>query len=540
MKHLKNFITFINEGAWYDEKGKVFLSKRNNTNIPTELLKTSDPNSRNFDLKKLAELKVYYGLYPVEKFYGYPKKKPGETREEKEERLRIKREKVKREEEMQGSIMKKLKSDDYSMAPGESMEEFLLHTIPKNIRDRVDYVVRIGSSEGLVKKMADHFKNIYPSIQIIDIPKIEYFSAEETINWEEYEKKVQSELSIPRYDSKGNPLPSHSRTKDLVKEWIEDINKMLEEKIKKGDTTGFNIRSSGKQGGVRSALKPKYDTASEEFINAVHHCVFGNAEGDFGKMIIIDDNVNQGNDFRDISHKILEILAGIIDLTKNVTAESLVELGIFNKIKDNYQKIQIQKNVEKALDEIEINAPDKISNNIIGYVLYGFQTQREISPENEYTDIILDVAAGVIADLNLTEPYPKIYKSNYNKAYDQILDRSLEEIKTIDSDPDAVIRGKIIRIINREENRIFNNRRVAPDPQGIKYPNTADWAVGDILSQSRNPEEKVRISSIDHLEGRMSFVVLTGRYQGKEINNVDLIRAYLNNPENEYSWKKEE
>jgi hypothetical protein len=534
MNHLKNFLQFINEGAWYDNKG-VYLSIKNNPNRETEFLKTVDSNFKNYNEKDLSGIRIYYGLYPVEKFYNYPKKPKNETKEQRDGRLRIKRSKIAFENLMKKNIMDHLKSENFKMAEGETMEEFLKYTIGKNIDSEVNYIVRMGSSEKLVKNLADSFNKLYPNSKIIDISKIDYFSAEEAIDWEEYKKKVDSELSKDRgYDKEGNPNPPRSRTRDQVQDWIRRINLIIAKKIENGETGSFNIRSSGIKGGIRSALKPKYNTASEDFINAVQHCVFGDSDGNLGKMIIVDDNVNQGIDFRDISNKILEILAGIIDLTKNVTTESLKSSGVLDLIKNKYDKLRIENQIGKELEDLlKIDAPLNIKNNIMGYVLYGFQTQREESTYEEYLDLIGDIARSVLVSSNIEGGTNTIYRSSYNQISDEVERIALEEIKNISPDTEREILSKIRSIISSNNDIITRGRRIVPDPTNIKYPNTSHWKVGDILT-SPISGDKARIVDINHFEGFVRFEVLDGNFRGK-IVGFDLGKL---DPQSEKSpWK---
>lgn len=383
MIHLKNFISFINEGAWYEgeeEARKVFLSLKNDPNNPNELLKTSEPNGKNYNIRGtrgVAPIKVYYGLYPKTKY----KAEDPESERAKNNIM---------------DPLKKAEEGKFYMAPGEKMEDFLEYTLLKNIKSDIDYVVRIGSSADLVNVMSKSLSNIYPNALLIDINKIKYESGEDAVDTDEYNKKVARELAIDRGINKktGEPLPRHSRTQDFVRAWINARNNDLLQLIANGKDPWFHIKSSGIQGGIRGSLRPKYDTASEAFINAVHHCAFGDENGNLGKMILIDDNTQQGTDFKNISNKILEILAGIIDITKNNTEEVLKGQEILAKIGSSYKAKIINNNLDKQLDNIEKEAIDNIQNNIFGYVLYNFNKDAEEKAfaDEDIRDILVEVA----------------------------------------------------------------------------------------------------------------------------------------------------
>jgi len=375
MNHLKNFLQFINEGAWYEENGenvKVFVSLKNDPNNPNELLKTPYLNGDNFSVSGIGGIKVYYGLQPKTPYSG----KKGERGDPASQRAK-------------NFIMDNLKRANpevFSMAPGETLEGFIEGTAIKNLTSKnINYIVTVGSSEGLVKTMCDSLSNLYPDAKIIDLTKIDYFSAADAIDKEALERAIEREMSIERFDDEKNPIPSFSTTEPLVRAWARRIAASLRERIEAGETNpSFNIKSTGIRGSVRSILRPKYNTAKEEFVDAVVDCVFGDENGDTGKMLIIDDNTQHFVDFANISNKIVEILAGIIDITSNKTQETLLSSNIFDNIIDNYKKRNALRKAEDAIDEIipDINSEyikRRITNNIIGYVLYTFK--KEISHE---------------------------------------------------------------------------------------------------------------------------------------------------------------
>ena len=291
MNHLKNFLQFINEGAWYegderDERNvKVFLSLKNDPNNPNELLKTPYLNGDNFREAGIGGIKVYYGLNPKTPYSG---KKGADVDPESQRAKKF--------------IMDNLKianPDVFSMAPGETLEGFIEGTAIKNLGSKnINYIVTVGSSQGLVKTMSDSLTNLYPDAKIIDLTKIDYFKAEDAIDEEALKRAIEREMSIERFDDEKNPIPGFSTTEPLVKSWARRIARTLRERIEAGEVNpSFNIKTTGIRGSVRSILRPKYNTAKEEFVDAVVDCVFGDENGDTGKMIIIDDNTQHFVDF---------------------------------------------------------------------------------------------------------------------------------------------------------------------------------------------------------------------------------------------------
>jgi len=142
--------------------------------------------------------------------------------------------------------------------------------------------------------------------------------------------------------------------------------------IAAGEEPLFHIKSSGIKGSIRSSLRPKYDTSSDAFINAVHHCAFGDNNGKLGSMLLIDDNTQHGTDFDNITNKMVEILAGIIDITKNNTQKTMLSNNVLDKVKSEYNARIINRKLDNQLDNIEKNALQNISDNVVGYVLYNF------------------------------------------------------------------------------------------------------------------------------------------------------------------------
>jgi hypothetical protein len=387
MIHLKSFINFINEGAWYvgneedHESIRTFISLQNDFNNPNELLKTPPLTGKNYSVEGLGNIKVYYGLYPLTPYSG-TRGANGDPESQRAKKY----------------IMDNLKRGNpniVSMAPDETLENFIEKTFINNLSsNRVDYIVKVGTSEGLVEKMGKSLSILYPDSEVIDLTKIDYFSADDAIDKEALARSIESEMNKPRYADKEKTIQieGYSTTKPFVEDWAKRITKSLRDRIEGGEENpSFKIKSTGIKGSVRSALRPKYNTATEEFVNAVVHCVFGDENGDTGKMVIIDDNSQQFIDFSNISNKIVEILAGIIDVTSNKTQEALLASNIFDGIKDNYKKHLAIRGAEDYLGDIMPDISDekikkRIENNIAGYVLYTFNSKISYHKYSTKTD----------------------------------------------------------------------------------------------------------------------------------------------------------
>jgi len=401
MRYLKNFITFINEGAW-GNGNTAYISLKNNNENPDELLKTVDPNGRNFNERgSLSKIKVYYGLYTD------PPYKPRAAINQTPQGIR------------QAETMELLKSGNFIMDGNETFEDFIKYTLKDVLNEDINYIVRIGSSQKLVKKMSDSFNKIFPNATIIDLDKIKYDNVLSAVNWEKLNQKFTSEFYENPDEKTGKYTPKQeidprtgrnknpsSETLNQVERWISDMTEDLARRAAVGEETSFNIRSSGIRGSIRDALKPKYNTAEESFINAIKHCVIGDADGNLGKMIMIDDNVNQGIDFSDLSNKSLEICLGIIDITKNLTGQEILEIIHREKNREEWRSSTLKgrrdlrdklgeaakKRYYKNLNLIESSIEENIEKNIIGYVLYNFGTGgvRKNLTDSEYKKILTD------------------------------------------------------------------------------------------------------------------------------------------------------
>jgi hypothetical protein len=580
MNRIKNFLQFINEGAWYEKKGegtdakdvKVYLSKYNDPSRENELLKTVDPNSLNFSKRGLSNIKTFFGLYPRTKY------KSGEDESDRAKNL----------------IMNHLKGGRFEMSPGETLEDFFKFTVLNNIDSDINYIVSIGSSEDLVKKMREELLAIYPNAVLIDLNKIEYKDWRDAIDWDSYTKKIESEFAIPRYFEKdvyytvkdGDTLKKISRRKRvdinsiisfnpdidlynltkgqriLVKKegadapgksdtflyaerWIRMIERDLLRMVARGEEPKFKIRTSGIPGSVRGVLRPKYNTGNEEFIDAISHCAFGDGNGGFGKMLIIDDNINQGVDLRDVANKITEILSGIIDVTKNVTEESLKNSGVFNKIRDEYKK-RIEQNktvlkVNNQLDNlIKLKAEENISKNIFSYALYNFgDSGKRYTPNQKFKlDLLKKSFLEAVADsrgISPEEVHKRIFKDIYNNdldtpkpiyidknqkeiIYNNLLDKAANEYQNISQDKKPEIIQDLKTILDANINNIMLVYEVDDEEEApvikSKFPHLDFINVGDEVIGTKTGDTGI-INTIDRANGYFSVKLTSGNLIGK-------------------------
>jgi len=443
MIHLKDFKNFINEGSWYEMEGdnvKVYLSLKNDPNNPKELLKTPILNGDNFNKVGLGGIKVYYGLHPKTQYSGVRGANGDPSSQEAKNFIM--------------DNIKEAEPDIFSMAPNETLESFIEKTSIKNLPSkRIDYIVTVGTSQGLVQKMSDSLIKLYPDAKIIDLTKIDYFSADDAIDKEALARAIEREMSISRFDAEENPAEPFSTTEPLVIDWARRITASLRNRIEGGeDNPSFNIRSTGIKGSVRSILRPKYNTAKQEFVDAVVHCVFGDVKGDTAKMLIIDDNTQHFTDFSNISNKVVEILAGIIDITSNKTQEALLSDNVFGKVMDNYKKMKASKAIKSIIPSINDDKIKKsIENNIIGYVLYTFNREISQATYKLSKKQRIEIGASVFSYINQIKM--QLPKYRYIDASQPFAIKKIAQEKGIESEDEV----KKMYKEYLEENKIFNS-----------------------------------------------------------------------------------
>jgi hypothetical protein len=268
-------------------------------------------------------------------------------------------------------------------------------------------------------------------------------------------------------------------------------------------------------GGIRGALRPKYNTATEAFISAVHHCALGDNKGGFGRMLIIDDNINQGVDLRDISNKMIEIISGIIDITKNITEERLKNSGIFSKISKESMK--------------------KMSENVFCYALYNFgPSGKKYEPNEKYkVDLLKKSFINAIADIKETsveniekriwrptgflskDPTPiEISEDEREILYDKVLDYATEEFEKISQDPRNEIRSDLSKILDNRIDKILLVVDEEPEEKiTSRYPNLDYIKIGDELI-NKNSEDNAVINSINRQFGTFDIMITSGPSKG--------------------------
>jgi hypothetical protein len=219
-----------------------------------------------------------------------------------------------------------------------------------------NYLVAVGSTKGLVAELCDAIKKaIGRDIPVISLPKVKYLNAGDAINWDEIRFQMKSQasptnpggintlniaknniLNYIRRNVRGQAADPYATMDDLVKAIrnatsLEELESLISGKGRyispdtevkwkpqiNGETMlPFIVRSSGRNaGGTRSFWKRKYNYDDSQFLEAAIDCVKSVHENPLKpkKMLIVDDNINTGQDTRDIRSNIEDVIKGIYE-----------------------------------------------------------------------------------------------------------------------------------------------------------------------------------------------------------------------------------
>jgi hypothetical protein len=205
-------------------------------------------------------------------------------------------------------------------------------------------------------------------------------------------------------------------------------------------------------------------------------------------MILIDDNANEGIDFRNISNKVYEILAGIIDITKNNTQEVLKSQGTFSKIESEYNRRNISRKLDTQLDNfLKTDVMDNIKNNIIGYVLYDFntKTKKEVLGSADYISILREVTSKVVGP-SISKKiddglFFQMTREEYEEAKENIINRAIEETQKISTDDQDEIKSNLLEEFNSPLNNILPADIKAERSTIPKYTDTSHLVDGTLV-----------------------------------------------------------
>ena len=349
MKYIKTYPIFINEGVYIDSDGELILNSRNDSKNNDEVLKTTggqvgkriegvsffeDTPSSGMSLPNNWIFPKFHGL-STNSYHG------------KVDHLgRFK------------YTMDKLKAGEIKDIE-TSLPEFIDFSFKMlkikdgwtNQNSELTYLVATGSTKGLVSILCDSIKRaIGKDIPVITLKKVEYLNAGDAVDWNEVREQMV------RQSSSTNPggIKSFNKLKRVVSNYVnndktpehtlklidsattaDDLENLLigpdSEVVWKSEINGekmipFIVRSSGRNyGGTRSFWRKKYDYSEKLFLEAVIDCATSIKSTNVKKMLIVDDNINSGNDVRLTKANIESVINNIFpgEISRRQNAQSL-------------------------------------------------------------------------------------------------------------------------------------------------------------------------------------------------------------------------
>jgi hypothetical protein len=283
-----------------------------------------------------------------------------------------------------------LRSDPSSKVPNVKKSEDALKYYPEKINQnelknlilktlksqlpKVDYIGFLESSAPLNNLLLDTIKNIYgvSDDKIIDISKIRYEKIDDAVDWERFRRESSSiKKAITQFLYK----TAETEPPYAVKKTGTTPTKIIQRLHSKYDI-GLHPNLPNQ------SLPPIYDV----FVKCITQ----------GKtLLIIDDNVHSGTDFKKIFERVDEI---INKLREESSKPSKSEQEVFDKIKELEQNpklktsptLQSQYEQAKKIRALYLNRTytitkdfDKTRNRISGYVLYRLD-DRDLKKDPEY------------------------------------------------------------------------------------------------------------------------------------------------------------
>jgi len=343
------FGQYVNEGAYLDDAGKVILTSQNDANNKGEVLKTTGAQLKQrihgisyFKNTPTRGLQLPSLMFPkfhsldMDEYTG-PVDHPG--------RFKYTMDQLKN-----GNIV-----DADASLPQFIKDSFNSLKITQYFRPA--YLVGTGSTKGLVGKLCASIQvALDQKIPVVSLNKVKYLNAGDALNWDEVYSQVSRQASptnpegintlkivktgILHYIDKENTdanIISAIRDSNSV----EELEKLITGKgryispdteikwltqIDQEKMIPFIIRSSGRNGGGTKAFwKVKYDFEEKQFIEAVIDCILSLKKETKKRMLIVDDNINTGDDVRLTKENIESIINKMLPAseTDRTAAKSL-------------------------------------------------------------------------------------------------------------------------------------------------------------------------------------------------------------------------
>jgi len=306
LKHIRSYPDFVSEGVKLGPSGQTLVSKKNDVDDVLRFMKGTAKKT---------------GVGPYLVHYRF----------DSETGKGLSAETIK-------STMDKLKLGNI-----ENKEEAILSFIKPDLLDLAkdigahagyDYIIQVGSSEGLAKIMTDAALKTFPRAKVVVLPKIVHSTYYTAVDYDELRRSLKNgkDSSFKLVHTFIFTQIDKSKTQpEVVQQFkeiktIDELNSFLESDhtsglvIWKEGHTDFKVRKSETIPGNIIRFFKKYDFADSEFENAVREC----ANPVKNKhALIIDDNLHNGTDTTNIFRFIDSVVS---ESTKNITAMNLAGL----------------------------------------------------------------------------------------------------------------------------------------------------------------------------------------------------------------------
>lgn len=319
MKYLDKYSAFL-EGARIEADGKVHLSRSDNR---LDILGFVNGKTR---VLTAGGYTVHYRL----------ESKPGVTHHGLIKKT------------MDG--LKSANSEKFSDA-FTSLTEFMrpdLKDLQKSARTSgtFDYIVKIGSSEGLANAMAEVAKRQFPKAKVIDIPKLIHSSFYTAIDFKELERSLLN-YKISSFQLVKDFIYSQIDKDQTGEELVTEFKRTkgpsdLAEFLKSDSETGqivwkeryrnFKVKKTGTIPGNIIKYFVKYDLATTEFLEMISSCI-----REKKNAIIFDDNIHNKTDIKKIFETVERQATNVLETIKTAEYVGGGIKGLYDNLAANYR-----------------------------------------------------------------------------------------------------------------------------------------------------------------------------------------------------------
>lgn len=248
----------------------------------------------------------------------------------------------------------------------------LKNFLAKSLKSRIskpDYIAYLGSSAPLNKALVQNISEIFNVSEenIIPIEKVEYKYIDDAINWESFRKqskKLQKDIISYLYTTAEKPGP-----------YVIKGTKKIQGIIVKQHHSKYDL-------GVNPNLEWIKDKQLPAIYNIIIECLTTNK-----RLLIIDDNVHTGLDFRLIFKNIEKIIKKYQEEQTMPSTEMARLMNTMGELRQHPRYITSEhlqneyKRLESIYNEVIMNISilsrkvGENRKNIIGYVLYRLEDE---------------------------------------------------------------------------------------------------------------------------------------------------------------------